>query len=64
MGLLAEKVVRRVSLVLNFEDLTVTRQTRFAPMISPTFSTGIGPNSLFGIIRNLKSCGATYTNFI
>ena len=34
-GLLLEKVIRRVSLVLNFEDLTDTRQTRFGPVVVP-----------------------------
>jgi iron complex outermembrane receptor protein len=34
-GLLLEKVIRRVSLVLNFEDLTDTRQTRFGPVVMP-----------------------------
>jgi iron complex outermembrane receptor protein len=41
-GLLVEKVIHRVSLVLNFEDLTDTRQTRFGavavpPVTDPTF---------------------------
>jgi iron complex outermembrane receptor protein len=34
-GLLVEKVVKRVSLVLNFENLTDTRQTRFGPVVVP-----------------------------
>ncbi|HTI92997.1 MAG TPA: TonB-dependent receptor [Puia sp.] len=34
-GLLVEKVIERVSLVLNFEDLTDTRQTRFGPVVVP-----------------------------
>jgi outer membrane receptor for ferrienterochelin and colicins len=34
-GLLVEKVIKRVSLVLNFEDLTDTRQTRFGPVVIP-----------------------------
>ncbi|HEX9511767.1 MAG TPA: TonB-dependent receptor [Puia sp.] len=34
-GLLIEKVIKRVTLVLNFEDLTDTRQTRFAPVVIP-----------------------------
>jgi len=34
-GLLVEKVIKRVSLVLNFEDLTDTRQTRFGPVVVP-----------------------------
>jgi iron complex outermembrane receptor protein len=34
-GLLVEKVIHRVSLVLNFEDLTDTRQTRFGPVVVP-----------------------------
>jgi len=34
-GLLLEKVIHRVTLVLNFEDLPDTRQTRFAPVIVP-----------------------------
>lgn len=35
MGLLAEKVIKRVTVVLNFEDLTDTRQTRFGPVVIP-----------------------------
>jgi len=34
-GLLMEKVIKRVTLVLNFEDLTDTRQTRFGPVVIP-----------------------------
>jgi iron complex outermembrane receptor protein len=34
-GLLVEKVIRQVSLVLNFEDLTDTRQTRFGSVVVP-----------------------------
>ena len=34
-GLLLEKVIHRVTLVLNFEDLTDTRQTRFGPVVIP-----------------------------
>ena len=34
-GLLLEKVIHRVSLVLNFENLTDTRQTRFGPVVVP-----------------------------
>jgi outer membrane receptor for ferrienterochelin and colicins len=34
-GLLLEKVIHKVSLVLNFEDLTDTRQTRFGPVVIP-----------------------------
>jgi outer membrane receptor for ferrienterochelin and colicins len=34
-GLLLEKVFKKVSLVLNFEDLTDTRQTRFGPVVVP-----------------------------
>jgi iron complex outermembrane receptor protein len=34
-GLLVEKVIHRVRLVLNFEDLTDTRQTRFGPVVAP-----------------------------
>jgi iron complex outermembrane receptor protein len=34
-GLLVEKMIHRVSLVLNFEDLTDTRQTRFGPVVVP-----------------------------
>jgi hypothetical protein len=34
-GLLVEKVFGRVSLVLNFEDLGDTRQTRFGPVVVP-----------------------------
>jgi iron complex outermembrane receptor protein len=34
-GLLVEKVIKRVRLVLNFEDLTDTRQTRFGPVVIP-----------------------------
>lgn len=34
-GLLLEKVFKKVTLVLNFEDLTDTRQTRFGPVVIP-----------------------------
>jgi iron complex outermembrane receptor protein len=34
-GLLVEKVFKQVSLVLNFEDVTDTRQTRFGPVVLP-----------------------------
>jgi outer membrane receptor for ferrienterochelin and colicins len=34
-GLMLEKDIKRVSVVLNFEDLTDTRQTRFAPVVIP-----------------------------
>ncbi|MDP4149370.1 MAG: TonB-dependent receptor [Bacteroidota bacterium] len=34
-GLLVEKLIRRVTIVLNFEDLTDTRQTRFGPVVVP-----------------------------
>ena len=34
-GLLLEKIIKKVSLVLNFEDLTDTRQTRFGPVVIP-----------------------------
>lgn len=34
-GLLLEKIVKRFTLVLNFEDLTDTRQTRFGPVVIP-----------------------------
>lgn len=34
-GLLVEKVIHRYTLVLNFEDLTDTRQTRFGPVVVP-----------------------------
>jgi len=34
-GLLLEKAIHRVTLVLNFEDLTDTRQTRFGPVVMP-----------------------------
>jgi len=34
-GLLLEKVIHRVTLVLNFEDLADTRQTRFGPVVMP-----------------------------
>jgi iron complex outermembrane receptor protein len=54
-GLLVEKVIGRVSLVLNFEDLTDTRQTRFAPVVvppvkNPTFGEIYAP--LEGFIVN------------
>jgi outer membrane receptor for ferrienterochelin and colicins len=54
-GLLVEKVLGRVSLVLNFEDLTDTRQTRFAPVVvppvtNPTFGEIYAP--LEGFIVN------------
>jgi iron complex outermembrane receptor protein len=35
MGLLVEKIFDRVSLTLNFEDLTDTRQTRFGAVVIP-----------------------------
>jgi outer membrane receptor for ferrienterochelin and colicins len=55
-GLLVEKVIRRVSLVLNFEDLTDTRQTRFGPVVippvtNPTFAEIYAP--LEGFMMNL-----------
>ena len=55
-GLLLEKVIRRVSLVLNFEDLTDTRQTRFGPVVvppvtDPTFKEIYAP--LEGFMVNL-----------
>jgi iron complex outermembrane receptor protein len=34
-GLLVEKVIKKITLVLNFEDLTDTRQTRFGPVVIP-----------------------------
>jgi outer membrane receptor for ferrienterochelin and colicins len=34
-GLLLEKIINRLTLVLNFEDLTDTRQTRFGPVVIP-----------------------------
>jgi iron complex outermembrane receptor protein len=34
-GLLVEKIFGRLSVVLNFEDLTDTRQTRFGPVVVP-----------------------------
>ncbi len=34
-GLLVEKVIKKFTLVLNFEDLTDTRQTRFGPVVIP-----------------------------
>ncbi len=55
-GLLVEKVIRRVTLVLNFEDLTDTRQTRFGPVVippvtDPTFREIYAP--LEGFLVNL-----------
>lgn len=55
-GLLLEKVIRRVTLVLNFEDLTDTRQTRFGPVVvppvtNPTFNEIYAP--LEGFMMNL-----------
>jgi outer membrane receptor for ferrienterochelin and colicins len=55
-GLLLEKVIGRVSLVLNFEDLTDTRQTRFRsvvvpPVTDPTFREIYAP--LEGFLVNL-----------
>ena len=55
-GLLLEKVIHRVSLVLNFEDLTDTRQTRFGPVVAlpvtdPTFREIYAP--LEGFMVNL-----------
>jgi outer membrane receptor for ferrienterochelin and colicins len=55
-GLLLEKVIGRVSLVLNFEDLTDTRQTRFGPVVvppvtDPTFKEIYAP--LEGFVMNL-----------
>ncbi len=37
-GLLIEKVIKRFTLVLNFEDLTDTRQTRFGPVVLPPYT--------------------------
>ena len=34
-GLLLEKIIKRLTLILNFEDLTDTRQTRFGPVVIP-----------------------------
>jgi outer membrane receptor for ferrienterochelin and colicins len=55
-GLLLEKVIRRVTLVLNFEDLTDTRQTRFGPVVvppvtNPTFNEIYAP--LEGFMANV-----------
>jgi iron complex outermembrane receptor protein len=55
-GLLLEKVIHRVSLVLNFEDLTDTRQTRFGqvvipPVTNPTFAEIYAP--LEGFMANV-----------
>jgi len=55
-GLLLEKVLHRVTLVLNFEDLTDTRQTRFGPVVvppltNPTFKEIYAP--LEGFMANL-----------
>jgi outer membrane receptor for ferrienterochelin and colicins len=54
--LLPEKVIHRVTLVLNFEDLTDTRQTRFGavvvpPVTAPTFREIYA--SLEGLLVNL-----------
>jgi iron complex outermembrane receptor protein len=37
-GLLLEKDIKRVTVVLNFEDLTDTRQTRFGPVVIPPYT--------------------------
>ena len=37
-GLLLEKDIKKVSVVLNFEDLTDTRQTRFGPVVIPPYA--------------------------
>jgi len=55
-GLLLEKVIHRITLVLNFEDLTDTRQTRFGPVMvppvtDPTFKEIYAP--LEGFLVNL-----------
>jgi iron complex outermembrane receptor protein len=55
-GLLLEKVIRRITLVLNFEDLTDTWQTRFGPVVvppvtDPTFKEIYAP--LEGFMVNL-----------
>jgi hypothetical protein len=55
-GLLLEKVFGRLSLVLNFEDLTDTRQTRFEqvvvpPVTGPTFREVYAP--LEGFMANV-----------
>jgi len=55
-GLLVEKVIHRATLVLNFEDLTDTRQTRFGPVVvppvtDPTFREIYAP--LEGFMANL-----------
>jgi outer membrane receptor for ferrienterochelin and colicins len=55
-GLLLEKVIRRITLVLNFEDLTDTRQTRFGPVVvppvtNPTFNEIYAP--LEGFMMNI-----------
>ena len=55
-GLLLEKVIHRVTFVLNFEDLTDTRQTRFGPVVvppvtDPTFKDIYAP--LEGFMANL-----------
>jgi outer membrane receptor for ferrienterochelin and colicins len=55
-GLLLEKVIHRVTMVLNFEDLTDTRQTRFGPVVvppvrDPTFREIYAP--LEGFLMNL-----------
>jgi iron complex outermembrane receptor protein len=38
IGFLAEKVIRKITLVLNFEDITDTRQTRFGPVVIPPYT--------------------------
>jgi outer membrane receptor for ferrienterochelin and colicins len=55
-GLLLEKVIHGVTVVLNFEDLTDTRQTRFGPVVvppvtNPTFNEIYAP--LEGFMANL-----------
>jgi outer membrane receptor for ferrienterochelin and colicins len=55
-GLLVEKMIHRVSFVLNFEDLTDSRQTRFGPVVvppvtDPTFKEIYAP--LEGFMVNL-----------
>jgi outer membrane receptor for ferrienterochelin and colicins len=55
-GLLLEKVIHRLTLVLNFEDLTDTRQTRFGavlvpPVTNPAFKEIYAP--MEGFLANL-----------
>jgi iron complex outermembrane receptor protein len=38
IGFLAEKVIKKITLILNFEDITDTRQTRFGQVVIPPYT--------------------------